>query len=402
MGRRRGAVRGRPSFSSPAKLGRRARNARQRVALAASLAFSFAAPAAAQDVRLPVLVPLTGFVALEGTSQRNGALLAASQMRDVTLKPDVLDTQSTPEAAVTAWERTMGGGPAPAVVGPILGTQMLALLPLAQERSIPVLTISGTARLGELGNPWFFRFFPSDATVKVAHARYVVEKLGAKRPAIIYQSTAYGQSGREQLARTLGELKAPPVLEESIAPTVNDLTPALLRAKNANADVIVLHLHAASTVLAVRQARQLLPDLPIVAGSAMHQPATAALLEPAELKGVCAETAASPISATSGPMRAFLDSYRAAYKSEPDAFAAAQFDAVGMLGRIAGDLRKAGQPVAADAVRDHLARDTYQGIVTTYRSDGKGNMAHEAEIVCFDGSDRIPKPVARYAIPPRS
>jgi branched-chain amino acid transport system substrate-binding protein len=155
-------------------------------------------------------------------------------------------------------------------------------------------------------------------------------------------------------------------------------------------------------VLAVRQARQLLPDVPIVAGSAMHQPATAALLEPKELKGVCAETAASPISATSGPMRAFLDAYRAAYKSEPDAFAAAQFDAVGMLGQAIAELRKAGQPVTPKAVRDRLASDTYHGVVTTYRSDGKGNMAHEAEIVCFDGTDRIPKPAARYAIPPRS
>ncbi|HLM14948.1 MAG TPA: ABC transporter substrate-binding protein [Reyranella sp.] len=373
----------------------------RRSAVAALAAFA-ALPAAAQDLRLPVLVPLTGFVALEGTSQRNGALLAASQLKDVALKPDVLDAQATPEAAVTAWERVMGGASSPAVVGPILGTQMLALLPLAQERGVPLLTISGTARLGELGNPWFFRFFPSDATVKVAHARYVVEKLSAKRPAVIYQSTAYGQSGREQLAKTLTDLKAPPVLEESIAPTVNDLSPALLRAKNANADVIVLHLHAASTVLAVRQARQVLPNVPIVAGSAMHQPATAALLEPGELKGVCAETAASPISATSGPLRAFLEAYRATYKSEPDAFAAAQFDAVGMLGQSIAELRKAGQPVTPKAVRDRLASDTYHGVVTTYRSDGKGNMAHEAEIVCFDGTDRIPKPAARYAIPPRS
>ena len=64
--------------------------------------------------------------------------------------------------------------------------------------------------------------------------------------------------------------------------------------------------------------------------------------------------------------------------------------------------RKAGQPVTPKAVRDRLASDTYHGVVTTYRSDGKGNMAHEAEIVCFDGTDRIPKPAARYAIPPRS
>ena len=50
----------------------------------AALAALLAAPAAAQEVRLPVLVPLTGFIALEGTSQRNGALLAASQLKDVT------------------------------------------------------------------------------------------------------------------------------------------------------------------------------------------------------------------------------------------------------------------------------------------------------------------------------
>ncbi len=370
---------------------------RRRAVTAAALA-AFAGPAAAQapEVHLPVLVPLTGFVALEGTSQRNGALLAASQVRDVTFKPDVLDTAATPEAAVNAWARAMGGRTPLAVIGPILGTQMLALLPLAKERDVPLLTISGTARLSEMGVPQLFRFFPSDATVKVAHARYVAEKLGAKRPAVIYQSTAYGQSGREQLARTFTELKIPPVLEESVAPTVNDLAPALLRAKAANADVLVLHLHAPSTVLAVRQARQLLPGLPIVAGSAIHQPATAALLEPAELKGVCAETAASPIAAATPAMRGFLEAYRAAYKTDPDAFAAAQYDAVRMLGDVVAGLRRDGATVTPAKVRERLATARYQGVVTTYSSDGKGDMAHEAEIVCFDGNDRVPRPVARY------
>ena len=91
-------------------------------------------------------------------------------------------------------------------------------------------------------------------------------------------------------------------------------------------------------MLAIRQARQLLPDMPIVAGSAMHQPATAALLEPAELKGVCAETAASPVSAH--------DAGRCAPSSTPTApptratptpIAAAQYDAVRMLAKVIGD-----------------------------------------------------------------
>jgi branched-chain amino acid transport system substrate-binding protein len=353
-----------------------------------------AAPIAAQQQeRLPILVPLTGFVALEGTSQKNGALLAASELPNV-IKTEVLDTTSTPEAAVTAWERSLGSGtPPPAVIGPILGTQMLALLPLAQERKVPLLTISGTTRLGETGNPYFFRFFPSDATVKVAHARYVVEKLRRKQVAIIYQSTAYGQSGREQLVRSFKELGAQIVLEESVSPTANDLTYALQRARSAGADVLVLHLHAASTVLAVRQAHKLLPDLPIVAGSAIHQPATAALLEPAELGNVCAETASSPVSADTPQMKSFVDAYRAAYKSDPDAYAAAQYDAMKMLG---GILRELGVKATPEGVRVHLANDTYRGIAGTYRSDGRGNMAHEAEIVCYGGASRVPQVVARY------
>ena len=292
---------------------------------AVTLALSaFAASAQAQDVRLPVLVPLTGFVALEGTSQKNGALLAASQSQEAVFKPDVLDTAATPEAAVNAWARAVGDPPPLAVVGPILGTQMLALLPLAKERDVPLLTISGTARLSEMGVPQFFRFFPSDATVKVAHARYVVEKLGARRPAVIYQSTAYGQSGREQLAKTF-----------------------------------------------------------------------------AELKGVCAETAASPVAAATPAMRAFLDAYRTAYKSDPDAYAAAQYDGVRMLGDVIATLRREGVAVTPGKVREKLAAARYQGVATTYWSDGKGDMAHDAEIVCFDGNDRVPRPVARYSFPPR-
>ncbi|MBL0899870.1 MAG: ABC transporter substrate-binding protein [Reyranella sp.] len=189
---------------------------RRSTVIAALSLVLLSAPAATQpapSVSLPVLVPLTGFVALEGTSQKNGVTLAERQIRDVRIEGRVLDTQSSPETAVTAWERVVRTPLPPAVIGPILGTQMLALMPKAQQVGVPLLTISGTARLSEMGNPYFFRFFPSDATVKVAHARYVVEKLGARRPAVIYQSTAYGQSGRQQLAKTLPALKAPPVPE---------------------------------------------------------------------------------------------------------------------------------------------------------------------------------------------
>jgi branched-chain amino acid transport system substrate-binding protein len=236
-----------------------------------------------------------------------------------------------------------------------------------------------------------FRFFPSDAVVKFAHARYAVEELGKRRPAIIYQNDAYGQSGRDGLRRNLEALGVAPVSEEGLDNSVKDMLPALRKAKEAGADVLLLHLHSGPSALLVKQAASARIGLPIVAGSGMHQPSTAALLEPAEMRGVCAETASSPVSGGSPEMDAFLARYRAEFKSEPDAFAVGEFDGVSMALQAVAD----GAKTAAE-VRDALSRMTYTGLAMTYRSDGKGNMAHSAIIVCYDGASRVPKIVKRY------
>jgi branched-chain amino acid transport system substrate-binding protein len=362
-----------------------------RLILSAVLLAAIAGAAHGQTTpsRLPILVPITGFVALEGTSQKNGALLA---LKDAPLKltPEVIDTGAAPEGAVTGFERALGDKPV-AVVAPILGTQMLALLPLAERYRIPLLTISGTAKITELNNQWVFRFFPGDATVKLAQARYAIETLGKKKPALLYQTTAYGQSGRDELSRQFKALATPLVYEEGLAPTVKDILPALTKAVDAGADVLILQLHAPSTALAIGQARNAGIALPIVAGSAMHQPATAALLSPQELKGVCAETASSPISGGSAAMQRFTAEYRREFSSDPDAFAVAQYDGTMMLIAALQSGARDG-----DAVRAYLASHSYDGLAMTYRSDGNGNMAHDAQIVCFDGTTRVPSIATRY------
>jgi branched-chain amino acid transport system substrate-binding protein len=360
-------------------------------AVALSATLPVAAGAQSKPVTIPVLVPLTGFLSLEGTSQRNGADLALRDAADQNVRYDVTDTATSPEVAVNALERAMTGDDVVAVVAPMLGTQMLALVPLADEFDVPLVTVSGTAKITELGSPNVYRFFPGDVVVKRAHARYAVEELGIKRPAVVFQTTAYGQSGRAELSKNLTALGSPPVIEEAIDVSVKDMLPVLSKVRAANADALLLHLHAGSTALIIRQARAAGINLPIVAGSAMHQPQTAALLEPAELAGVCAESGSSPISGGSPEMENFANRYRAAFGSEPDAFALGQYDAVRM---ILAALRAGARSPAA--IREALASNSHDGLAMRYRSDGKGNMAHDAVIICYDGVDRTPDIVKRY------
>jgi branched-chain amino acid transport system substrate-binding protein len=361
--------------------------------LSCLLALLLLAPLAsrADELAVPILVPLTGFLSLEGQSQRNGALLAFEHgTGGAAIRHDVADTGVSPEIAVNQLEKALEAKPV-AIVASMLGTQMLAMLPIAAESKVPLITISGTAKITELGNQWVFRFFPGDNVVKVAHARYVVEALGKTRPAIIYQSNAYGQSGLQYLTQAFARLGVTPVLTESVDVAVKDLLPALSKAKAAGADVIVSHLHAPSTALLIKQAAAGGIGLPIVSGSAAATPSTAALLEPGELKGVCAESASAPVLPETPAGERFLADYRKEFAAEPDAYALAQYDGTMMvLAAIAG-----GATMPA-ALRDVLARETYQGVAMTYKSDGAGNMAHSAIIVCYDGSGRTPKIVKRY------
>ena len=363
----------------------------RRLAMVA-LSMACAGPAAAVEMTLPILVPLTGALALEGQSQRNGALLAAEEARHIQMRTIVLDTASQPTGAAQAYARIAGERGVFAVMGPIDGNSMLALLPLAAEAKIPLLTISGTAAVTEQNNPYVFRFFPSDAVVKAAQARYVTEELKRRRIALLYQSTAYGQSGRAQLQRLFMAAGAAPVHENAVTLGTKEMGPLVAQLRDAEADVVVLQLHSGSTALFVQQAARARLGLPIVAGSAMHQPSTAALLEPHELKDVCAETASAPAADDAPAIRAFAERYRARFKAEPDAFALAAYDAVAMTVH----LRVRHASLAPDSLRGGFARERYQGLAMTYAADAHGNMAHDAMIVCYDGASRTPRIAKRY------
>ena len=344
---------------------------------------------------IPVLVPVTGFLAAEGSSQRNGALLALRNP-PAGVKPSfaVTDTGTSPEGAVNALERALSGGNVTAVAASMLGTQMLAMLPIALEQKVPLTTVSGTADITRKGNPYVFRFFPADNVVKGAQVRYAIDSFKIKRPAVIAQTTAYGQSGQAEILKALTAAGITPVYQDALDVSVKDMQPVLAKARAAGADSLLLQLHAGPTALLLKAAAAMNIGLPIVAGSGLAQPSTVALLEPGEIKGVCAETGSSPLSAETPAMQDFLTRYRAAFNIDPDGFALGQYDATMMVldavAHGAGD---------AAAVTKALSSTAYPGLAMTYKSDGHGNMAHSAVIVCFDGASRTPTVVKHYDFP---
>ena len=126
--------------------------------------------------------------------------------------------------------------------------------------------------------------------------------------------------------------------------------------------------------------------------SSIVEPTATALFEPSELAGVCAETPSAPEARPDADHQGLGGRLPKAIQSEPDGLALGQYDGVMM----ALTLIAKGAKTPED-LRAALQKETYQGVAMTYKSNGNGDLSHDAEIVCWDGTSRIPKIVAHYA-----
>jgi branched-chain amino acid transport system substrate-binding protein len=349
--------------------------------------------ALAIDVSIPIVMPITGFMSVEGGAQRNGALLALERTpASVKVQSEIYDTGTSATGAAAALDKALSARPAIAAAISIFGTEVVAMMPVAKEFKVPMLTISGLSRVTESDNPYMFRFLPNDREIKVAHARYVVEKLNKKKIALVGDLTAYGQGGFKLLQEYFGKLGVKPVMEDSVAPDAKDMSPLLRKIRDSGADVIVIHTVAQPMALIVKQARVAGIDLPIVNGSSIVEPHITALFEPKELANVCAETPSVPEARATPEMKAWADAYKAKFGLEPDGLALGQYDGVMMALTLIGN--------GADTSEKLIAAfhgTTYKGVAMTYKSNGKGDMSHDADIVCWDGTSRIPSRAAHYA-----
>ena len=362
------------------------------MALAVASIVSGAAKAA--DFYMPIVMPITGFLSLEGGSQRNGAVMALERAPGgIKVDYPIFDTGTSATGAATALDKALSSRPAIAAAVTIYGTEMVAMMPIASDYKVPLLTISGLAKITESGNPYIFRFLPNDREIKVAHARYVVQVMHKTKIALISDTTAYGQGGFALLQEDFAKLGTKPVFEDnSIAPDTKDMSPLLAKVKSAGADVIVLHSVSTPMTLITKQLKASGLDVPIVNSSSIVEPTATALFEPAELKGVCAETPSAPESRPTPRIKEWADAYLKRFGIEPDGLALGQYDGVMM----ALTMMATGAKTAED-LRDALQRESYQGVAMIYKSNGHGDLAHDADIVCWDGTSRIPKIAAHYA-----
>jgi branched-chain amino acid transport system substrate-binding protein len=180
------------------------------------------------EVIVYVAAPLSGFQANAGQTVLGGARLAAEQINraggllgyKVTIIS--MDDESDSEVAVDIAQQIQGdlseGRNVLGVIGHLNSGQTLAAMEIYKDLSLVVITPTASeVSLTEKGYRNFFRVNANDATQARVDAEFLVNTLGARRVAVVYNDDPYGQGLGQLIAMELQSLGAEAVVSLQVA-----------------------------------------------------------------------------------------------------------------------------------------------------------------------------------------
>ena len=333
---------------------------------------------AADPIKIGLTGPFTGGSSSMGVSMRDGVKLAVEEVNKsggVLGRPLQLverDDEAKNEVGVQIAQELINKEGVVATLGYINTGVALASQRFYQEAEIPVINNVATGTLiskqfvpPDNKNNYIFRTSANDAIQSAMIADEAVKRQGFKKPAILADSTNYGQLGRADLVKALATMGVKPVAEEKFNIGDTDMTAQLLRAKEAGADVVLTYAIGPELAQIANGMAKLGWKVPMIGSWTLSM---ANFIDTAGANGNGAMMPQTFIQLPDTPKRkAFIEAYQAAYKIDrmPSPVSAAQgYDSVLLL---AAAIKQAGS-TDGRKIREALENlnTKVEGVVTVY------------------------------------
>jgi branched-chain amino acid transport system substrate-binding protein len=250
------------------------------VAVIAALCLTTAVPAvSAAEIRIGVLMPLTGFIAFFGKLQEGALKLAEKEFAKLgptggfDLKFIVYDTGSKPQDAILMAQKLMHTDKVHMIIGPFLSGETEQVFPIVNREKVPTVTgSSAKPGLTVSNRPWSFRTIMTSDKINEPVIRAWVKQKNIKTVAILTDV-------KQKVTETYGKEIAPMFLKKYGVKIVEDVTfvtddidfsAQVTKVKTANPDGVVLAGDYTGTANAAREMKKqgmkqpLLADVPVV------------------------------------------------------------------------------------------------------------------------------------------
>lgn len=331
--------------------------------IAAAIAIPTAS-AAPLTVNVGAALSLTGDAGAYGISSRRGIDMAAKEINGgaisgIKVNVKTIDDLSTTAGAAAAYGVFFRDGVS-TIVGPTLSSVALSVDPFAQAARIPVLGISNTQPgITEIGNFIFRPALTEDYVLPQVVKAVATSSLLPKTAVVIQGSDAFAASSGPQLATAL-TANAITVKKTVIVPVgTTDYAAIAADVKANDPDIVAISALAPEGVPLLQALRNAGYKKAIIGSNGLN---SSAIIKGAgaAANGLIVGTPWAAWNKTPAN-KTFIKSFRKAYKSTPDAFAAAAYAYTYVVAQAA----KNGKSVTQDAMATQLAAITGTKTVST-------------------------------------
>lgn len=245
-------------------------------------ALSVATSAAeATDVKIGVLLPLTGSSAEMGKLSKNGIELAIDTVNaqggikalgGAKIVPIYADSAGKPETGVTEIERLIVKEKVSALLGPYNSSVAAPTAEVAEKYSMPYMLTNAVAdEILQRGYKYVWRANQSSSGNAIDLIGFLTDlgkKTGApvKNIALVYESTDWGTSSAEALTNRAREAGIKVVAAMDYPANTADMTSIIVKLKSVNPDVVIPMSYLNDALLFTRTAAEMKLNSAILAG----------------------------------------------------------------------------------------------------------------------------------------
>lgn len=348
---------------------------------------------AAPSYRIGINTEVTGTGAQIGDLSIRAARLAVEEINaaggvgGVPLELLVRDCRSDAAVAVEQYRQAIANDRLVALLGPLKSAYAVRIVPEHRSARLPMLIGATNATLTQQGDPNLFRMRTSDGLTAAAMTGFAVDRLGARRVAIVHDADAFGSGGADTIVGDLAHRGLAPVARQHYV-TGNREFDALVKAvRDAHPDAVLIYgTNPTDVGLLLRSIRYWKLDVAIVTSPGGASAVTYNVAAEAQ-DGIFVASDAF-FGATEAGSR-FEGAFRQRFGIPPDTYIAWYYDAIYLLAAV---LREHGDD--PQAISQALRAANYHGVQGMYRFDDRGEGLHEVTLVEMAGGQ--PQLVGTY------
>ena len=346
---------------------------------------------AADEVRIGVVIPISGQAAMYGAYCKTGIELALKELapdmtidlggKKVPLKILYEDNENKPEITANAYRKLIDQDEVCAIIGPESSSTALAGAPIAQSAGVPVVTIFPTnPKVTQVGD-YIFRACFIDPFQGAVMAKYAYENLGARKAAVLYNNgNDFSKGLTEFFTKTFEQLGGKVVDVEAYGGSdIRDFNAQFNNIKASDAEVLFMPNTYFESGLQMHQARQAGIKLPLIGGDGWDTPDLVTISAGAE-EGAAYSCAFSHES-TTPQAKKFVDAYKAAYNDVPNSNAVLSYEAMNIVYRAI----EAAKSIDGAQIRDQIAATKLELPSGLIQFDEDRNPKKPAVIVMYKG-----------------